>query len=133
MHLLRLESQNPSSVLWVARDDETLGYDIEDRSTDDVQRIEVKASRQSEVRFFLSAREHTVAHRVPKSYGVHFWGDIDLSRDPMSEFSLLRERGFPLIFDDLAAHLADNRLEAVPTKYLVTLGAAAGKEALQPV
>ena len=126
VHLLRLESQNPSSVLWVARDDESLGYDIEDRSTADVRRIEVKASQQSEVRFFLSANEHTVAHREPKNYGVHFWGDIDLSRDPRTEFSLLRERGFPLVFEDLAAHLADNRLEAVATKYLVTVGTGSG-------
>ena len=133
VHLLRLDSRNPSAVVWVARDDEALGYDIEDRSTSDVQRIEVKASQRREVRFFLSAHEHTVAHKEPKSYGVHFWGEIDLSRDPRTEFDLLRERGFPLVFDDLAAHLADNRLQAVPTKYRVTLGAAAGSDALQPV
>ncbi len=133
VHLLRLESQSPSSVVWVAQDDETLGYDIEDRSAGDVRRIEVKASQQGDVRFFLSAHEHTAAHREPKSYGVHFWGDIDLSRDPRSEFSLLRERGFPLVFEDLAAHLADNRLQAVPTKYRVTLGAAANRGTLQPV
>ena len=124
MHLLRHHSHNPNAVLWVSRDDQTLGYDIEDRSTDDVRRIEVKASRQTEVRFYLSEHEHTIAHRQPKSYEVHFWGEINLNLDPKTEFNLLRERGFPLIFENLAAHLADNRLQAMPTKYRVTLGTA---------
>ena len=122
VHFLRLGSRRPNSVLWVARDDEGLGYDIEDRSTDELLRIEVKASRRSEVRFFLSRHEHDVAHRNPNNYGVHFWGEINLNRDPRSEFGILRARGFPLVFDNLAAHLSDHRLVAVPTKYRVTIG-----------
>ena len=121
-HFLRLGSERPSAVVWVASDDEGLGYDIEDRSTGEVQRVEVKGSQRSEVRFLLSAHEHEVAHQDPSSYGVHFWGEINLNRNPNIEFSMLRERGFPLIFEDLAAHLADHRLEAVPTKYRVTPG-----------
>ena len=82
----------------------------------------MKASQRGDVRFFLSAHEYQVAHDDPGSYEVHFWGEIDLNRDPNTEFSALRQRGFPLTFPDLAAHLADGRLEAVPTKYRVTPG-----------
>ena len=118
-HLLRLESKLPSSIVWVSRDDQGLGYDIEDRSGEAVHRVEVKGSQGEEVRFLLTAHEHNVAHQDPSSYEVHFWGEIDLNRSPDLEFSKLRERGFPLRFEDLAAHLADHRLEATPTRYLV--------------
>ena len=126
VRLLRLSSQRPTAVVWVARDDETLGYDIEDHSTGASQRIEVKASQRGDVRFFLSAHEYHVAHEDPSSYEIHFWGEIDLNRDPNTDFSALRQRGFPLRFPDLAAHLADGRLDAVPTKYRVTLGCPSG-------
>ena len=121
-HLLRLESKFPSSIVWVSRDDQGLGYDIEDRSVGAVHRVEVKGSQGEEVRFLLSAHEHSVAHQNSSSYEVHFWGEIDLNRSPDVEFSRLRERGFPLRFEDLAAHLADRRLEATPTRYLVQRG-----------
>ena len=119
-HLLRLESKNPTSVVWVARDDQSLGYDIEDRSTGAVHRIEVKGSQSGDVRFFLTEHEHEVAHLDQSSYEIHFWGEINLNRFPNSEFSMLRERGFPLRFVDLASHLTDHRLVAVPTRYRVT-------------
>jgi len=121
-HLLRLESKFPSSIVWVSRDDQGLGYDIEDRSTGAVHRVEVKGSQGEEVRFLLTANEHKVAHQEPSSYEVHFWGEINLNRSPDLEFSTLRERGFPLRFEDLAAHLADNKLQATPTRYLVERG-----------
>ena len=121
-HLLRLESKFPSSIAWVSRDDQGLGYDIEDRSGGAVHRVEVKGSQGEEVRFLLTANEHSVAHQDPRSYEVHFWGEINLNRSPDVEFSTLRDRGFPLRFEDLAAHLADRRLEATPTRYLVQRG-----------
>lgn len=121
-YLLRLESNFPTSVVWVSRDDQSLGYDIEDGSTGCVHRIEVKGSRHRDVRFLLTANEYDVAHQDPNSYEVHFWGEINLSRSPAVEFKTLRERGFPLRFDDLAAHLADSRLHAKPIRYLVTRG-----------
>ena len=121
-HLLRRESNQPTSVVWVARDDQTLGYDIEDRSAEEVHRVEVKGSQGSAVRFYLSAHEHEVAHQYPSSYAIHFWGEIDVNRIPQMEFNALRQRGFPLRFEDLASHLADRRLDAVPTNYRVTLG-----------
>ena len=121
-HLLRRESNQPPSVVWVARDDQTLGYDIEDRSAEEVHRVEVKGSRGSAVRFYMSAHEHDVAHQDPSNYAVHFWGEIDLNRIPQMEFNILRQQGFPLRFENLASHLDDRRLEAVPTNYRVTLG-----------
>ena len=122
-YLLRLESSCPTSVVWVARDDQGLGYDIEDSSAGWVRRVEVKGSQGKDVRFLLTAHEHDVAHQDSRSYEVHFWGEINLNRSPDVEFSKLRERGFPLRFQDLAAHLADERLQAIPTRYLVTRGA----------
>ena len=121
-YLLRLESACPTSVVWVSRDDQSLGYDIEDGSAGCVHRIEVKGSRGRDVRFSLTANEHDVAHRDPSSYEVHYWGEINLSRSPAVEFKTLRERGFPLRFYDLAAHLADRRLHAKPIRYSVTRG-----------
>ena len=118
-HLLRFESICPTSVVWVSRDDQALGYDIEDRSAGRVHRVEVKGSQGKDVRFLLTAHEHDVAHQDPRSYEVHFWGEINLNRRPDVEFNTLRERGFPLRFEDLASHLADERLLAIPTRYLV--------------
>ena len=126
--VVRLRAEDPSAVTWVARDDESLGYDIEDRSIEAVKRIEVKASQRSDVHFFLSENEYTVAHEDPSNYELHFWGGINLSRKPSTEFGLLRAQGFPLTFEDLSAHLADHRLEAVPTKYRVTPGSVAGSD-----
>ena len=121
-YLLRLESQRPNSVVWASRDDQGLGYDIEDRSGGEIHRVEVKGSQSGDVRFYLSAHEHEVAHQDPSSYEIHFWGEISLNRSPSFEFTMLRERGFPLRFEDLAAHLAEDRLRAKPTTYLVTRG-----------
>ena len=121
-YFLRLESQRPNSVVWASRDDQGLGYDIEDRSGGELHRVEVKGSQSGDLRFYLSAHEHEVAHQDPSSYEIHFWGEISLNRSPSVEFTMLRERGFPLRFEDLAAHLADDRLRAKPTMYLVTRG-----------
>ena len=81
-YLLRLESNCPTSVVWVSRDDQGLGYDIEDSSTGRVHRVEVKGSQGKDVRFLLTANEHDVAHQDPSSYEVHFWGEIKLNRSP---------------------------------------------------
>ena len=66
--------------------------------------------------------EHQVAHQDPGSYEVHFWGEINLRRNPDLEFNTLRQQGFPLRFEDLPAHLADHRLQATPIRYMVTRG-----------
>lgn len=130
-HYLRQQSTNPTSINWVARDNDSLGYDIEDRSIGFV-RIEVKASQHSVVNFFFSKNEYRVANDDPGSYQIHFWGGVDLERDPNSEFSILRDRGFPIIFTDIAAHLEDGRLKAVPNGYKVTLGDTYPSSGLPP-
>ena len=118
-HFLRQSARPANAITWVALDDDGLGYDIEDR-TSGLTRIEVKSSQQGEVRFFLSENEHEVAHTDPSTYVVHFWEDINLQQDPVTEYQTLRNRGFPLIFQDLAQHLADGRLQAVATRFRVS-------------
>lgn len=118
---LRLSSSQQSTIIWVSLDDQQLGYDIEDRSTQGISRIEVKGSQSQEVRFVLSANEHKVAHQHPESYAVHFWGEINPHRDPNVEYDDLVQKGFPCVFQDLAAHLCDRRLEATPISYQVTV------------
>lgn len=122
-HLLRQSAQPPNAITWVALDDDKLGYDIEDR-TSGFRRIEVKASQQADVRFFLTENEHNVAHSNPNTYFLHFWGNINLREDPNTEFQTLRRYGFPLVFRNVAAHLADGRLKAVATRFRVTAPAA---------
>ncbi len=53
---LRHNASRPEDVLWVAADDETLGHDIEDRSSGQLERVEVKASVGKDVRFHGSSR-----------------------------------------------------------------------------
>lgn len=117
-HFLR-QGPMPSAISWVALDDDALGYDIEDRSRGLV-RVEVKASQRDVIRFILTENEHKVAHSDPNTYVVHFWGHINLRRPPDAEYSALRKLGYPIVFQDLAAHLNDGRLVAVPTRYRVT-------------
>lgn len=117
--LERLRAADPSSIRWVAQDDDTLGYDIEDSSADPQRRIEVKVSTSAEPRFFMSANEWDVAHRQGKSYEVHFWGTIDVEQDPAQEYTRLRAAGYPTIYKDIAQQLDDGTLTAWPTQYLV--------------
>ena len=56
----------------VSRDDQGLGYDVEDRSADAVHRVEVKGSQSKDIRLLLTAHEHHVAHQDSGSYEAHF-------------------------------------------------------------
>lgn len=118
-HLLRQAAKPANTIIWVALDDDGLGYDIEDR-TSGLTRIEVKSSQQGEVRFFLTENEHRVAYSDPDTYVLHFWGNINLRQDPATDFWALRSVGFPLIFHNVAEHLADGRLQAVATRFRVS-------------
>ena len=118
--LLRHNASQPEDVLWVAADDETLGHDIEDRSSGRLERVEVKASVGTPVRFYLSPNEYRQAHEHGSDYTVHFWGGINLHLDPAREFKQLRDRGYPRVFPDLAGHLIDRRLIGEPCDWLVT-------------
>ena len=117
---LRHNASRPEDVLWVAADDETLGHDIEDRSSGQLERVEVKASVGKDVRFHLSRNEYERAHEHGSEYTLHFWGGINLHLDPAKEFKQLRDRGYPRVFPDLASHLSDERLIGEPCDWLVT-------------
>ena len=117
---LRGRAADPDEILWVAADDETLGHDLEDHSLDPIQRIEVKASVETDVRFILSGNEYRHAHEHGSSYTVHFWGGINLHRDPATEYQDLVERGYPLVYADLEACIYGGVLDAEPREWLVT-------------
>ncbi|MCP9957280.1 DUF3883 domain-containing protein [Streptomyces sudanensis] len=116
----RMQAADGTKVRWVARDDETLGYDIEDLNYDPKRRIEVKASGEEEVRFFLSRNEWNVARELGEAYEVHFWGGVSLKVEVQQEFSRLTGRGYPLIFRGISSLLDSGALSAIPTQYLVT-------------
>lgn len=116
----RLLAANPTTIGWVARDDDTLGYDIEDRSTQPRRRIEVKGSGGRRTRFLLSDNEWRKAHEHPSSYEIQFWGGIDLHRPPAEEFQTLRADGYPLVFADVPRLVAAGILDASPDRWHVT-------------
>jgi hypothetical protein len=117
--LERLNAADQSHIVWVARDDPNLGYDIEDRSVNPRRRIEVKASGDTPIRFLLSDNEWQKAHDDPSSYEIHFWGGIDLNVDPAEEYSRLRSQGYPRIFTDLTARVSAGEFSAQPTKWRI--------------
>ncbi len=115
--LERLGATNGSDIIWVARDDDDLGYDIEDRSTTPRRRIEVKGSGGVEPRFFMSDNEWRKAHDDPTSYEVQFWGGIDLNRPAADEYVTLRSNGFPIVFQDLPSLVSAGLLDAQPERW----------------
>lgn len=118
--MLRLEADVGANIVWVARDDETLGYDIEDRSLDPHRRIEVKASGETTTRFLVSENEWRKAHEDPDRYEVHFWGGIDLAMNPADEFRRLRDWGYPIVLVNLPELVARGDLDAVPVKWRIS-------------
>lgn len=117
--LERLRCGDSSKIRWVARDDDSLGYDIEDMSVTPQRRIEAKASTAREVRFILSANEWEVAHRYGDDYEVHFWGRVDVTRQPADEYQALRKAGYPIVFKNVVRLHAEGRLTARPLQYQI--------------
>jgi hypothetical protein len=117
--LERLNATNQADIVWVARDDSGLGYDIEDRSVSPRRRIEVKASGDTAVRFLLSDNEWKKAQDDPVNYEIHFWGGVDLNVSPADEYAKLRTQGFPMIFVDLPSLIAAGEFTSQPTKWLL--------------
>jgi hypothetical protein len=70
--LERLNAEVASDIVGVSRDNDNLGHDIEDRSVNPRRRIEVKASGDTTVRFFLSDNEWDKAHEHSDHYEIHF-------------------------------------------------------------
>jgi hypothetical protein len=103
-------ADDPSSIRWVSRDDDDLGFDVEDLSTSPSRRIEVKGTSGALTRFYMSTHEWAVAHEEPQRYEVQFWGRIDLERQERSEFQQLRKLGYPIVFSNLETAIRDGRL-----------------------
>lgn len=118
--LERLNAEVASDIIWVARDDDNLGYDIEDRSVDPRRRIEVKASGETIVRYFLSDNEWRKAHEDPRRYEIHFWGGVDLSVPPAEEFPGMRAKGYPIVLRNLPELLDGGQLAATPYRWRIT-------------
>lgn len=117
--LERMSAAAASFIVWVAKDDDGLGYDLEDRTNTPRRRIEVKGSGGSEPRFFMSDNEWKTAHEDPDTYEVHFWGGIDLNRTVADEYPALRAMGFPVVLQNLPALRAAGSIEAQPERWRV--------------
>ena len=117
----REQADDPHSIKWVAQDDDSLGYDIEDQGDDPTRLIEVKGSQLAEARFFMSANEWRVAHDVGDRYEVHFWGEIQLSRSRVKEYKELRAAGYPCVYPNLQNVISGEILEATPEQYRVAI------------
>lgn len=121
----RLGAADPSSIAWVARDSDTLGWDVEDRAVAPLRRIEVKGSTQKEPVFFLSDNEWKKAREHAAAYEIHFWGGIDLSRQPAEEFPMLRALGFPIVVTRIIDQVAEGAWCADPVRWRVYRAPAA--------
>jgi cation transport regulator ChaC len=97
----------------VSRDSDSLGFDVEDRSTSPTRCIEVKGSRDTELMFFLSETELEKAKEIGSRYELQFCGGIDLSMDPSSEYPLLRARGYPTRLEHLSVRLENMEMQPV--------------------
>lgn len=117
----RTRATDASKIIWVARDADDLGWDVEDRSINPSRYIEVKGRRDNQMIFFISKQEWTKAHEMPLQYEIHFWGGIDLTRDPAHEYASLTAAGYPLILMNLPAQLAVGTWHAVPDRWRVSI------------
>ncbi len=118
----RTSAPSASSIRWVARDADDLGWDVEDHSGAQVRRIEVKGRRDGQVVFYLSENELKKAREFGNAYEIHFWGTIDLSRDPAVEYAALRESGYPLILENPASAIEAGDWIAEPVRWRVRQG-----------
>ena len=117
-------AEDPSRVLWVSLDDNSLGYDIRNTGSTPDRCIEVKGSQGSDIRFFLSSNEWCIGHELGDAYKIQFWGGISLTRTRLEEYGLLRMAGYPRVFRNLGKAIGAGDLLASPSQYLVTAGAA---------
>lgn len=115
----RSRISNPSMIAWVARESDTLGWDVEDRSVTPHRCVEVKGRRDADVVFYLSENEWRRAQELGALYEVHFWGEIDLRREPALEYAALRAAGYPLVIKDFAAQHAAGLWVATATRWRV--------------
>ena len=113
----RSEAPDPSAIAWVAKDSDSLGWDIEDRTATPYRKIEVKGSRQENPVFFLSENEWKQASIHGSNYEVQFWGNIDLQREEPSEYASLRAIGFPIVISNISDRVASGEWAATPVQW----------------
>jgi hypothetical protein len=108
-----------SAIFWVAKDSDELGWDVEDRSVTPHRCIEVKGRRDDEVVFFLSDNEWQKAVELGALYEIQFWGGIDLTCDPASEYARLRATGYPLVISNISTQVGVG-WEATAVRWRIT-------------
>jgi hypothetical protein len=108
-----------SAIFWVAKDSDELGWDVEDRSVTPHRCIEVKGRRDDEVVFFLSDNEWQKAVELGALYEIQFWGGIDLTCDPASEYARLRATGYPLVISNISTQIGVG-WEATAVRWRIT-------------
>ena len=107
-------------ILWVSRDDDSLGYDIE--VAEERRRcIEVKGTSGREVQFFVTSNEYDVASRYGDDYEIQFWGMIDLRTDPPQDYERLRGAGYPVRVRNPVQVLHQEPWRIAPDRYRVTV------------
>jgi hypothetical protein len=122
MYTVQLERgrlKNQSLVIWVARDSDTLGWDVEDHSVTPRRHIEVKGRRDDDTQFYLSDNEWLKARELGPQYEIQFWGNIDLNRSPANEYAVLRAMGFPIVISNPAVALTGPEWEMSPVSWRV--------------
>ena len=123
----RSRTSSPSSIHWVSRDSDLLGWDVEDRTQSGLRCIEVKGRRDGTPTFFFSENEYRKAEELGEAYEVHFWGGIDLGRTPAVEYAVLRAAGYPLRLAHFSALVRQGAWVMTPVRWKVT--AAPSQEA----
>lgn len=119
VQLERMRTHTPSQIYWVARDSDTLGWDVEDRANVPHRLIEVKGSRDLKPVFYLSENEWNKAHQFGPAYEVQFWGEVDLGRAPAIEFTALRTAGYPVVITNIASAIASGIWTATAVRWRV--------------
>ena len=113
----RSDAQDPSAIAWVAKDSDSLGWDIEDRTVTPYRRIEVKGSSKGSPVFYLSENELKQASIHGSNYEVQFWGNIDLKLEEPSEYASLRATGFPVVLSDIWDKINAGEWTATPVQW----------------
>jgi hypothetical protein len=119
VQLERSRVRDPAHVAWVARDTDALGWDVEVRTGVPTRCIEVKGSRDADVVFFMSQNEWQQAGALAASYEVHFWGEIDLRRDPGIEYATLVAAGYPVVLADPTGQVQRNECSATAVRWKI--------------
>ena len=126
----RSRVSDPSGIAWVARDSDLLGWDVEDRTLSPIRCIEVKGRRDSMQQFYLSENELRKARELGSSYELHFWGNIDLNREPSVEYAVLRASGYPLVLPDFHSALTSGNWQVEPVRWRISPKAADSSTAI---